>query len=87
VRTPGLTGERAVLTEHGPIEEDLPIEDIRKEPLGLPEGFVWCDIDTTSAAEVRAHHVHGVLILSALALFAATAHGSLRAAFWKLCRR
>ena len=49
-----IAGEELASTEHGPIEEDLPVAAIRQEPFGLPDGFVWCDVDTTSAAEVPA---------------------------------
>jgi hypothetical protein len=55
-----IAGEELASTEHGPIEEDLPVAAIRQEPFGLPDGFVWCDVDTTSAAEVPARAAFGL---------------------------
>ena len=37
---------------HCPIEEDKPLEELRQEPLPLPEGFVWCDVDLAETAQL-----------------------------------
>lgn len=37
---------------NGPIEPDLSPEQIRKEPLNLPSGFEWCELDLLNDIEV-----------------------------------
>jgi hypothetical protein len=44
--------EEVAPTEHCAIDEDKPVSELRQEPLGLPEGFVWSDIDLSNAAQV-----------------------------------
>jgi hypothetical protein len=44
--------EEVAATEHCAIDEDKPVSELRQEPLGLPEGFVWSDVDLSNAAQV-----------------------------------
>ena len=38
--------------EDGPIEENTPHDQIRKEPYPLPKEFEWCTIDLNGESEV-----------------------------------
>lgn len=42
------------MSDHGPIDEPKTVDDVRKEPLKLPKGFVWDVIDVNNQAQVRA---------------------------------
>jgi len=49
-------GEEALplsVADSGPIHELKKPEDIRAEPLGLPQGFVWSTMDVNDDAQVR----------------------------------
>ncbi|KAI8994741.1 acyl-CoA N-acyltransferase [Pilobolus umbonatus] len=41
------------ITGLGPIEDNIPYEDIRKEPLSLPKEFEWCEIDLSDEKELK----------------------------------
>lgn len=41
-----------VVTEHGPIEADKKPEELKKEPLALPKGFEWCELDLSNDGHV-----------------------------------
>lgn len=41
------------INESGPIEADIPFDQIRKEPLPLPKDFEWCEINMEDDKEVR----------------------------------
>ncbi|KAG0798956.1 hypothetical protein G6F22_003706 [Rhizopus arrhizus] len=41
------------ITESGPIEPDIPYDQIRKEPLPLPKEFEWCEIDMSQEKQVK----------------------------------
>lgn len=41
------------ITESGPIEPDIPYDQIRKEPLPLPKEFEWCEIDMSQEKQVN----------------------------------
>lgn len=36
-----------------PIESDKVVEEIRAEPLTLPNGFIWDDVDINDANQVK----------------------------------
>lgn len=38
-----------VVTQHGPIDADKPLSEIRPDPYPLPDGFEWCTIDVRDA--------------------------------------
>ena len=38
--------------EDGPIEENTPHDQIRKDPYPLPKEFEWCTIDLNNESEV-----------------------------------
>ena len=40
------------IDEDGPIEENTPHDQIRKEPYPLPKEFEWCTIDLNNESEV-----------------------------------
>ncbi|EQC40032.1 glycylpeptide N-tetradecanoyltransferase [Saprolegnia diclina VS20] len=40
-------------TEHGAIDAPKTVEDVRKTPLNMPAGFVWCDLDLTNEVELK----------------------------------
>ncbi|RUP44567.1 Myristoyl-CoA:protein N-myristoyltransferase, N-terminal domain-containing protein [Jimgerdemannia flammicorona] len=46
-----LTDETIV--DEGPIEADIPHDQIRKEPYPLPKEFEWCEVDITDGAEIK----------------------------------
>ncbi|KAI9282766.1 acyl-CoA N-acyltransferase [Sporodiniella umbellata] len=41
------------IQDSGPIEPNVPLEDIRKEPLPLPKEFEWCEIDMQDEAQLK----------------------------------
>lgn len=41
-----------VVTEEGPIEPDMPKDDLRQEPYKLPAGYVWSLIDLNIESEM-----------------------------------
>ncbi|KAI9254782.1 acyl-CoA N-acyltransferase [Helicostylum pulchrum] len=41
------------INESGPIEADIPFDQIRKEPLPLPKDFEWCEINMEDDKEVK----------------------------------
>ncbi|CEI95551.1 Putative Glycylpeptide N-tetradecanoyltransferase [Rhizopus microsporus] len=41
------------ITESGPIEPDIPYDQIRKEPLPLPKEFEWCEVDMADEKQLR----------------------------------
>ncbi|KAI9484034.1 MAG: acyl-CoA N-acyltransferase [Benjaminiella poitrasii] len=41
------------IIESGPIEPDIPYDEIRKEPIPLPKEFEWCEIDMQQEKEVK----------------------------------
>lgn len=41
------------ITESGPIEPDIPYDQIRKEPLPLPKEFEWCEVDMADEKQVK----------------------------------
>jgi glycylpeptide N-tetradecanoyltransferase len=40
-------------TQHEAIDVEKNVEDIRKTPLNMPAGFVWCDLDLTKENELK----------------------------------
>ncbi|KAI7895080.1 acyl-CoA N-acyltransferase [Mucor mucedo] len=41
------------IVESGPIEADIPFDQIKKEPLPLPKEFEWCEINMEDEKEVK----------------------------------
>jgi glycylpeptide N-tetradecanoyltransferase len=41
------------ISESGPVEPDIPHDEIRKEPLPLPKDFEWCEINMEDENEVK----------------------------------
>lgn len=49
------------INESGPIEADIPFDQIRKEPLPLPKDFEWCEINMEDDKEVNTKKKLGLL--------------------------
>lgn len=41
------------IVESGPIEADIPFDQIKKDPLPLPKEFEWCEINMEDEKEVK----------------------------------
>jgi glycylpeptide N-tetradecanoyltransferase len=51
--------EEADIEVEGPIEPDVPVDQVRQEPYPLPGEFEWCTVDVTAPNELQ--HVYDLL--------------------------
>ncbi|MBM6386410.1 MAG: hypothetical protein JSY10_20855 [Paenibacillus sp.] len=56
------------INESGPIEADIPFDQIRKEPLPLPKDFEWCEINMEDDKEVKKKNFGSLLLVQVLML-------------------
>lgn len=45
--------EEVVDTVNGPINDTVTVDQVRQEPLNMPAGFEWCDIDVTDPEQAQ----------------------------------
>lgn len=50
------------ISEMGPIEPSVPVDQVSKTPPPLPKEFEWCEIDMTNDAEVKTHTCYAVYL-------------------------
>ncbi|RYY86058.1 hypothetical protein EON63_06420 [archaeon] len=48
---PALTEE--IIEGNGPINATMTVDQVRPDPLNMPPGFEWCDLDVKDPAQVQ----------------------------------
>lgn len=60
-----------VITTNEPIEPDVPVDQIRKEPYTLPDGFIWDTLDLEESSAVSARTSYSLMIIALIKTFRA----------------